>query len=66
MLDGLDEGTLLDVHGLHTETAFLLLQLVVHDLLKAHTFKAEKCCETLVVAFVAEDVIAIHAGIVSV
>ena len=40
VLDGLDQLSLLDVHCLHSETAFLLLQLVVHDLLQAHAFEA--------------------------
>ena len=33
VLDGLDQFSLLDVHSLHSETALLLLQLVVHDFL---------------------------------
>ena len=42
MLDGLDQLSLLDVHCLHSETALFLLELVVHDLLKAHAFEAKQ------------------------
>ena len=42
VLDSLDQLALLDVHCFHTETAFFLLQLIVHDFLKTHALKTEQ------------------------
>ena len=66
VLDSLDQLALLDVHCFHTETAFFLLQLVVHDFLKTHALKAEQTDQTVVFALVGEDVVRVQALIVEV
>ena len=38
--DCLYQLSLLDIHGLHSESILLFLQLVVHDFLEAHAFIA--------------------------
>ena len=66
VLDSLHKLALLDVHCFHTETAFFLLQLVVHDFLKTHALKTEQADQAVVFALVGEDVVRVQALIVEV
>ena len=66
VLDSLDQFALLYVHSFHTETAFFLLQLVVHDFLKTHALKTEQTDQAIVFALVGEDVVCVQALVVKV
>ena len=57
VLDSLYQLALLDVHCFHTETAFFLLQLIVHDFLKTHALKTEQTDQAVVFALVGENVV---------
>lgn len=66
VLHRLDELTLFNVHGFHSETALFLLELVVHDLLEAHALEAEHRIEALVFAPVRQDVVRVPTIVVDV
>ena len=65
-LDLFIELTVLDIHSLHAEAAFLLLQLVVHDLLEAHALVAEQADQAVVVALVGQYVVGAQSIVVDV
>lgn len=58
--------SLLDVHRLHSEPAFLLLKLIVHNFLKAHSFETKKRHQAVKLPSVADNVVAIQTLIVDV
>lgn len=66
VLHRFDELALLDVHSLHSETVFLLLQLVVHDFLETHALEAEQAHQAVVVALIRQDVVSVQPAVVDV
>lgn len=52
VLDRLNQLALLDVHGFHSEPAFLFLQLIVHHFLEAHALEAEHAAQAVVLSLV--------------
>lgn len=66
VLDRPVQFTLFDVHGLHAVAGLFLAQLVVHDFLEAHALVIQQSDEAIVVATVADDVVAGLAVVVEV
>lgn len=58
VLDGPIQFALFDVHGLHAVAGLFLAQLVVHDFLETHALVIQQSDEAVVVAAVADDVVA--------
>jgi len=66
MLNSVVELSLLYIHGLHSVLSFFLAKLIIDDLLKTHSFVVQQSYQTVIIAFVTNDVIAVLAKVVNV
>jgi len=66
VLDRVVEFTILDVHGLHAVAPFFLLQLVIHHFFQTHALIVEQRDQAVVVASVADNVVAGLAPVIKV
>jgi hypothetical protein len=65
VLHSLHQLALLYVHCFHSETQFFFLKLVIHYFLETHALKAYHVYKAVIIAFIGQDVIAIHSVVVN-